>query len=290
MAERSGIELAALQRQFAYDRLLCRVFRTEPHRWVLKGATAMLARLQGQARHTLDVDLYSRTGDLGEAEKALRRAAVVDLKDYFHFTLGPGRQIAQGGGALRVPVTTHLGAIDFARFHVDLVARLAMTGTPDEVPPLVSIDLPGLPSATYRVYPLADHITDKVCGLLELHRRAGGRTEPSSRYRDLADLVTFAHTAMVEAAALHVALDSEARRRQLTLPDHLEVPSAPGWPAGYARVARDAPGLRERDLEAAVRSAGRFIDPVLAGRATLSWDPVSMTWGSAPSQEAAAAL
>lgn len=84
----------------------------------------MLARLQGQARHTLDIDLYSRDGDLTDAERALHDAAGVDLGDYFGFTLGPPKRIAQGAGALRIPVVARLGATDFARFHVDLVARI----------------------------------------------------------------------------------------------------------------------------------------------------------------------
>jgi Arc/MetJ family transcription regulator len=37
---------------------------------MLKGATAMLARLAGQARHTLDVDLSGRDGSLAEADQA----------------------------------------------------------------------------------------------------------------------------------------------------------------------------------------------------------------------------
>lgn len=65
IAAESGTELSALLRQFAYDRLLCRLFSAEPERWVLKGATAMLARLEGHARHTLDVDLYRRDGHAG---------------------------------------------------------------------------------------------------------------------------------------------------------------------------------------------------------------------------------
>lgn len=51
--ERSASELSDLQRQFAYDRLLSRVFQADRDGWVLKGATAMLARLEGQARHTV---------------------------------------------------------------------------------------------------------------------------------------------------------------------------------------------------------------------------------------------
>ena len=42
--ERPETRLGDLLRQFAYDRLLARVFSEHPERWVLKGATAMLAR------------------------------------------------------------------------------------------------------------------------------------------------------------------------------------------------------------------------------------------------------
>lgn len=185
----------------------------------------------------------------------------------------------QGGAALRIPVVAFLGATDFARFHVDLVAELSMTGVPDQVPPLVPIDLPGLAYATYRAYPIADHIADKVCALLERHTRADGRIEGSTRYRDLADLVSFARNMSVDAQELSVALDSEARRRRLTLPRRLEIPSDPGWTPGYARIVRDAPGLEERDLKAAERSAGHFVDPVLAGTAVGRWNPTAMTWG-----------
>jgi len=278
LAEESGMELSALLRQFAYDRLLCRVFSTDPERWVLKGATAMLVRLEGRARHTLDVDLYRRDGSLADAERALREAAAVDLSDHFRFTLGIAKRMAQGADALRVPVVAFLGATEFTRFHVDLVADLSMTGTAEELPPLVPVELPGVRHVAYRVYPIADHIADKVCAMCERHPRADGRTEQSTRYRDLVDLVTFAHTATVAASELRRAIDSEAKRRHLTLPDLLEVSSSSGWVAGYARVARDTPGLEERDLESAMASARRFIDPVLAGVASGCWDPVAVAW------------
>ncbi len=278
IAEESGMELSALLRQFAYDRLLCRLFSAEPERWVLKGATAMLARLEGRARHTLDVDLYRRDGSLADAERALRETAAVDLGDYFRFTLGAPRQMVQGADTVRISVVALLGATDFARFHVDLVAGLSMTGVPASAPPLVPVELSGISHTAYRVYPIADHIADKVCALLERHPRPDGGIEQSTRYRDLADLVTFAHNASVDADELRRALRSEAGRRRLTLPDHLEVPSSSGWVTGYVRVARGAPGLEERNLKSAVASARRFIDPPLAGTATGSWDPAAMAW------------
>jgi hypothetical protein len=141
-------QLADLQRQFAYDRLLARLFLSEPDRWVLKGATALLARLGGAARHTLDVDLYRPGERLAEAEAALRIAAASDLGDFFRFVLAPGRRVAEGRDTIRIAVTAYVGATEFAAFHVDLVAGIAMTGEPDEARPLVPIDLPGIPAPT----------------------------------------------------------------------------------------------------------------------------------------------
>jgi hypothetical protein len=277
--ERQDAQLQDLQRQFAYDRLLSRIFTTDPDHWLLKGATALLARLEGVARHTQDIDLYRLSGDLAEAEAVFRECVTIDLGDWFRFEVNPGRLIAaQGARALRIPVIAYVGATAFADFHVDLVTDLMMTGIPEEVPPLVPIEVDGLTRVSYRAYPTADHIADKVCALVERHARASGIAEPSSRYRDLADLVSFAHNATVDAASLTVALRSEERRRGLVLPDHIAVPQVGGWPSGYARVARDAPGLAERDLVAALAIASRFLDPVLAGRAEGRWDPEALVW------------
>lgn len=278
LAREHAVELSSLQRQFAYDRLLCRVFRTEPDRWVLKGATAMLARLGAGARHTRDIDLLSRAGDLGEAERALRAAAGIDLNDYFAFTLAHGRRIMQGDPAMRIGVVAFLGVERFASFHVDLVAGLVMTGVPDVVSPLVPVELPSLATTNYAAYPLADHTADKVCALLETHERSSGLREPSTRFRDLADLAIFAHTISVGAEELTMGLASEAQRRGLSLPDRLAVPAGRDWPSGYARVAKEAPQLPEQDLASAAETVGRFIDPVLAGAAQGWWDPSTMRW------------
>lgn len=61
-AQTPGTTLSDLQRRFAYDRLLARVFTADPDHWVLKGAAAMLARLPTAARHSKDIDLYSTSG------------------------------------------------------------------------------------------------------------------------------------------------------------------------------------------------------------------------------------
>lgn len=51
--------LAELQRQFAYDRLLARLYLVD-NNWIVKGATALLAR-ELAARRTVDIDVYRAT-------------------------------------------------------------------------------------------------------------------------------------------------------------------------------------------------------------------------------------
>ncbi len=278
LAEDRGIPLANLQRQFAYDRLLCRVFANDPERWVLKGATAMLARIGPEARHTRDVDLLHREGGLQEAELALREAARIDLHDFFNFTLGAGQLLTEAGQALRVPVQADLGVKRFAAFHVDLVAALTMTGTPASFARVVPVEIPGLSSTSYLVYPLTDHVADKVCALHETHDRSSGLREPSTRYRDLADLVVFAHTAVIDADEMMTALDSEAARRGLALPQTVSIVADTNWRRGYARIARDVSLLLERDLDSAIDTGRRFIDPVLQRRARGTWDHEALRW------------
>jgi len=128
------------------------------------------------------------------------------------------------------------------------------------------------------VYPAADHVADKVCALLEVHDRVGGVPQPSTRYRDLVDLTMFARTTTFHAEALMRAVRSEAARRGLVLPHQLKVPSTSDWPAGYAREARALPALVDRDLQAAVDTAKRLMDPVLSGVAAGRWDPHALTW------------
>lgn len=275
---RPGVTLDSLRRHFAYDRLLTRVFTgPDAQHWVLKGATAMLSRLAGDARHTRDIDLYRQEADLIVAEKALRAAATTGAGDFFRFTLGPARRITQGRHTLRMPVVAYLGLQEFSRFHVDLVTDLTMTGLPDEVPPLVPISITGVTRTTYRAYPIADHIADKICAMIETHDRSDGQPQPSSRYHDLADLATFARTATVNAHALTRALRSEATRRGLELPHKLTVPD-PSWGPGYAQVARDNPRLADRDLAQALKTAAALIDPALTMTAAGTWDPVGHAW------------
>lgn len=252
--------LQQLQRQVAYDRLFERLYLIDDG-WIVKEATALLARDIG-VRGSLDINLYRAVAQ-ENAEEELRRAAAADIGDWFRFEIGGGIDI--GNHSVRLPVNATIGATTWVEFHVDLVGSdLRMTGQPEDVPPLARGLIPEVEQRGYRAYPLVDHVADKVAATYERH---GEDQRPSTRFRDLVDLVAIVTGASVEAAAQKAALISEFYRRGLTLPPSFDVPDPALWEAGslgsetpeprssavkigYARVSTSdsAPTSRRRQL------------------------------------------
>lgn len=264
--------LADLQRQYAYDQLIERLYRVDGG-WVIKGATALLAR-RVSVRHTTDLDVY-RAGAIAETERLLREAAALDIGDWMTFEIGAAVQIhASGAQAARAKVETFIGVRLWSAFQVDLVAEgIELTGRPDPVHPLTDIEILTSPRKTWQAYPLVDHIADKVCAILERHQGL-----PSTRYKDLVDLVAIVNHATVAASLQREALVKEGRRRGLSLPWAFEVPDRQMWERGYRAEARRTTGLDETNLDAALTRVRPFLNPLLDGTATGSWDPLTQTW------------
>src|SRR5664280_1707921 len=105
-----GANSGALLRQFVNDRFLARVFNVPNAPWVLKGGTAVLARV-ADARTTKDVDLLGELDDIDVALERLRSAAAVDLGDHFRFIIT---------GHDRTVVGTGQPHVDGYRVHVGL--------------------------------------------------------------------------------------------------------------------------------------------------------------------------
>lgn len=272
-AKDSRWSLAQLQRQFAYDRLLERLYLIDRD-WIVKGATALLARDIG-VRGTIDIDVYrAREREVAEAE--LRDAASRDVGDWFRFEIGPSRPVADGAVGIRLPVTAYVGETVWVQFHVDLVGTdLRMTGEPDDVPPMASIDMPDVQQHGYRAYPLVDHIADKVAAIFE--RYGEGRT-PSTRFKDLVDLVAIVTGASVPADAQRAALASEADRRGITLPARFDVPDRALWESGYAAEAKRSVLPIAPTLDEAIETVQPFVDALLDGSASGRWDPERKEW------------
>ena len=273
LAETSRWTLPQLQRQIAYDRLLERLYLVD-NGWIVKGAAALLARGIG-VRATIDIDVY-REAAHEVAEADLRRAAGTDIGDWFRFELGAPRVVADAASSIRLPVAAYIGATVWVQFHVDLVGSdIRMTSEPESVPPLARVAMPDVTQHGYRAYPLVDHVADKLAATFELH---GELLAPSTRYKDLVDLVAIVIAASVEAVPQVAALQSEAERRGIVLPARFTVPGRDLWEPGYAAEARRSLLPIAHTLDQALAVCSPFVDPLLDGSAAGTWDPDHRRW------------
>ncbi|WP_326830304.1 nucleotidyl transferase AbiEii/AbiGii toxin family protein [Streptosporangium sp. NBC_01755] len=267
--------MSQLRRQFAYDRALARCFSgPSSDRWVLKGGISILALLQA-ARHSSDLDLCTTAPSSSEAFHALQSSLSQDLGDHFSFHLQQPSLLIQGVEGVRASVTAFLGRRPYERFHVDLVTGVISTGTVEHADPLVALGIPGLHQPRYRLYPLCDTLADKIYSIGKWHS-----DRPSTRFRDLVDIVLIAVNRPVDAARMHSALSCERLLRKGIQPTTVTVADEPLWEAGYAKAAASAPGLAGyRDLHSALLLARRFVDPVLNGVVTSgTWEPTTLRW------------
>lgn len=261
-----------------FHRFLSRVFsETGDSGWMLKGGTGMLARV-ASARTTTDVDLFRRSRSLGAALEDLRRLAAIDLGDFFRFDYTGYSDAVDGNQqtyteGYQVNFDVYIGVKKKDNLHVDLVVNVVMTDDVEVAPPANALYLPKLPSSPYRLYSVVDQIADKVCATLALYSGS-----PSSREKDLVDLVMLAGTQDVEAAKLRRALEVESGVRSLTLPTAFEIPAT--WGARYTKLASKVPTCANyRSADTAKELMRVFIDPVLDGSATgKTWDHTRLDW------------
>ena len=150
-----------------------------------------------------------------------------------------------------------------------------MTGEPEDVPALALVGMADIKQGGYRAYPLVDHVADKVAATIERHGAAG---MPSTRFRDLVDLVAIARGASVDATAQIAALTSEARRRGLVMPDRFDVPDRQMWDEGYRAEAGRSLLPVARDLDGALAVVRPFLNPLLDRSATGAWDHAQRAW------------
>lgn len=271
-AERGPYDVNELRRQFAYDRLLARVFEHAPDKWLIKGGAGLLARIPQHARHTKDVDLCFQ-GEETTVVADLHQAVALDLGDYFSFDLEDSGELTGINPGSKIKVVAYIGDARFSNFEIDAVVASNMTADPELVDALAPITIEGLHVNQYRAYPMVDHVADKHAAMVATY--ADGH--PSTRYRDLVDIVIIATSQHIDAASLHRALTSEYRHRGLEAPTGVELPSD-DWEDGYSEQSGHVPGLDHQTSDEGLAVARAFLGPILEGRTTGIWNPVTLMW------------
>ncbi|MGV9892096.1 nucleotidyl transferase AbiEii/AbiGii toxin family protein [Streptomyces sp. NPDC003395] len=280
---RNTSDAGALRRAFFFQRLTARVFTADPDGWMVKGGQALLLRYSTDARLSRDIDFQRTDSHVGieEAANALRNAAALDLEDHLAFV--PTRLERHGdeiGGAMQ-GFDVRIGLRKSESLRVDLVVGRTPTATPEIARLEPALPLPWPTDwPEVRLYPVADHMADKICAMYEWRGAV-----PSSRFRDLADLLLISQRERIDAVQAQRALRTEAARRRLLgltdlrLPDTFTMP-ADSWKAGYQTAARDVTGLEAVGTwEEAAIAADTFLSPLL-GTADVTgiWDPDARQW------------
>ncbi|MFC5852201.1 nucleotidyl transferase AbiEii/AbiGii toxin family protein [Streptomyces chlorus] len=273
-----------LMKMFYFNRLAARVFTKEPDGWLIKGGQALLVRYRGAARLSQDIDLQCVYPDRSaeEARQLVIDAATLDLGDYLRYAPGKfyGHSDEGRGGAQHFQVFLGHSAVDSIK--VDLVVGRTPAGTPEirTLKSAVDIEWP-VDWPDVRLYPVIDHVADKICAMYERHGQNG--EHGSNRYRDLADLLLISQQETVPGEALCQALQREADRRRcnginVVLPAAFEAPG-PDWHDGYPPQAALVLGLQGcSSFAEAVEAAAAFIDPILSGTAQGRWNPHQTAW------------
>lgn len=254
-------------RQFVYDRLLARLFHDPSAPWVLKGGNALMSREPVAARASLDLDLAARHAHdhLDSLVRSFETASELNLGDHFRFVITNRREhrgdTQPNVAGYQLTLAAYCGIKKLDTIKIDLVTGTLITGTPR---PLTrsSLAIDGLDPVVVTVYPIADHVADKVCATAETHGATG---RSSTRVRDLVDLVVIANTQPVDADDLARAIDLEWTHRGLPGTPAFNPPAT--WASGYAGLARTTQGCATHPtFDAAVHFIREeFLGPVLSG-------------------------
>ncbi|MFF4652591.1 nucleotidyl transferase AbiEii/AbiGii toxin family protein [Streptomyces sp. NPDC001380] len=284
MAKQHGMSISELVNIFYFNRLAARVFAADPDGWLIKGGQALLVRYEGAARLSGDIDLQCASPErtVEEAAALLIEAASEDLGgDFLRFapTKFAGHSEEGRGGAQYFQV--YIGTKKAATVKVDLVVGRTLAGTPETRTLKSAVDLEWpVDWPQVRLYPVIDHVADKICAMYERHGPNG-----SNRYRDLADLLLISQQETIDGDHAHQALHREAERRRqlgngttLVLPGAFQ-PPGPDWHAGYPKQADLVLGLCGcRTFPEAAQAAAAFIDPLLDGSVKGHWSPAHAAW------------
>lgn len=222
---------------------------------------------------TKDIDLDWHEPD-DELLDTLLDAAGHDAGDFFTFRIeraGPPED--RLGGSRRFRVSASLANREFETFLLDIGFRVIPK---ERVDTLTTPDLLAFADVAPVTVP-AISLETQVAEKLHAYTRIYHDAQPSSRTKDLVDVVLIAELASLDAVALRCAIETTfAVRSTHPVPTTLPTPP-PEWSIPFAELARTV-GV-PTDLASAHTTAAEFLDPILDRRVLNgAWDIEKRQW------------
>ena len=261
-------------RQALRDRFLCRIFSDPETRFILKGGSGLLARIP-DGRATRDIDFATVMRESSEsALMAIVELAGKDMGDFLTFKLDKWTESLDENGysrLLKLRYASYVGDEEKDPILIDLSLDCTTTQPAERITPANRVEIEGVAVFDYLAYPLAD----QLCAVMEL--QPGGW--PSSRMKDLVDIVAYATNEAFDLGQLAHAIRSECAKRPMAAPKRFEAPGS--WRPRFPEFARRS-GLPAKyaDFDGATELASAFFDPALAETvsADAAWDPSRTEW------------
>jgi predicted nucleotidyltransferase component of viral defense system len=272
-AQRDGVGLARLRKRVVFERLLARLHAVAPGAWVLKGGFALELRLGAQARTTKDIDVDWAIGE-DEAIGLLLDAAAVTLDDRFEFAIERA-QVDDDlpGGGQRWTVAATLAGREFERVAIDIGFAAESVFEPEAIASSHLLDFADIAPVSIPTVAIEQHVAEK----LHAYTRTYAADMPSSRVKDLVDIVVIAHTTRIDADRLTRAIGKIFQRRGTHPVPHAVPPPPSDWDPGWRRLVANVPA--DEDVRIGHATAVSFLDPILKNELTPgTWDPGVGKW------------
>lgn len=252
-ADRS-VEPARLRRHVTFQRLLSRLAGSG--HWVLKGGFCLEARLGTAARATKDLDVALIGDDPVASALDIQDLLFTEVSpdrsgDGFRFEVELPSSISAdelGNPGWRVTLRATVGGAHFESIKLDVVARPEEISGGTEILVLEPLlpDMAGHDTVAVLAVDVHQHAAEK----LHAYARVYAADRPSSRVKDLVDLVLLAEAGVLTPGQLGVRLRQVYDiRDSATPPPRLPEPPA-SWTIPYAAIAADL-GLAARTIEQA---------------------------------------
>ena len=162
-AVHTGLPLARLRKQVAFELFLRRLVVVPPNSWVLKGALALELRLKATTRPTRDIDL-GRNDNEQAAIEDITAAQQLALDDFFTYTAIRTDELDRTDEftAVRLHVTAQLAGRTFEQFTLDIGFTESIPGIPDMIKTSDLLAFAGIDPIELPALPLAQHLAEKV--------------------------------------------------------------------------------------------------------------------------------
>lgn len=262
--------LARLRKMVAFDRFLARLTTSQPDHWILKGGLALQIRLGNRARTTRDID-FLLIEPQPNVHSMLVEATSIEQNDWFEFQVE--RAPMNEGIYERFHVRSLLDGRPFELFHVDVGIGDPMNEEAEllSMPPLLAFA--DIPPVTTACFPISQQIAEKV----HAYTRPHTANTPSSRVKDLVDILLMAGLAPISSGRLFLAIQSTFGARN-THPFPKSLPPPPAdWNTPFKKLA-DETGLHWTSLDEAFPACQKFLEPIFQSIHENKWNPQQWIW------------